>query len=149
MTVGEKDPYLSELDSMRDLDDPTKVDIPKPDLSDEKGQSPGKGAVPSKPEPGKPEPGKPDPGKGPVGPEKRPRKVVEEFAPDIPVQVNAVLGSREFTMRELDSLTSGEVVELGCAPNQVIDLVVSGRVIAKGELVEIDGKLGVRVLKVL
>lgn len=139
MTVGEKDPYLSELDSMRDLDDPTKVDIPQPDLSD----------VPSKPDPGKPAPGKPDPGKGPVVPEKRPRKVVEEFAPDIPVQVNAVLGSREFTMRELDSLTSGEVVELGCAPNQVIDLVVSGRVIAKGELVEIDGKLGVRVLKVL
>lgn len=138
-----KDPYLDELESLDGLEEPTNVDIPLPDVTPEESkastQEPKQVAV------GGLVAGKKDKKLDPT----KPKKGVEEFAADIPLQVSAVLGSREISLYELAALKSGEVVELTGAPNQVVDLMVNGRVIAKGELVEIDGKLGVRVLKIL
>lgn len=71
------------------------------------------------------------------------------MAADVPVQVVAVLGKRTLTMREALELTQGEVIDLGRPPHTVVDLVANGKLIAKGELVEIDGKLGVRIVKMV
>ncbi len=67
---------------------------------------------------------------------------------DVPVQVVAVLGKKVTTIKEIISLKKGQVLELNRFPNEAIDLVANGRLIAKGELVEIDGKLGVRIIKI-
>lgn len=75
------------------------------------------------------------------------RKVVNLTA-DIPVQVVAVLGKRNVTVKEIVGMKMGQVLELNRLPNEAIDLVANGKLIAKGELVEIDGRLGVRVLKI-
>ncbi len=132
MSSEDKDPYLSELESL-DVDNPEAL-VPEPV---EVGVKP---AAPA-PQPQEKKLDKPK--------EKRPKKLTAELAPDIPVQLSAVLGSREVTLQELANFKAGEVISLGTPPNQVVDLVVNGRAVAKGELVEIDGKLGVRVLKVV
>lgn len=67
---------------------------------------------------------------------------------EIPVQVVAVLGKKTITVRDLISFKKGQVVELNRFPNEAVDLVANGKLMAKGELVEIDGKLGVRIIKI-
>lgn len=71
------------------------------------------------------------------------------LAADVPVQVVAVLGKRSFNMQELMGFHVGQVVDLYRPANETVDLVVGGKLIAKGELVSIDGKLGVRIIKLI
>lgn len=71
------------------------------------------------------------------------------LAADVPVQVVAVLGKRSFNMQELMSFHVGQVIDLYRPANETVDLVVGGKLIAKGELVSIDGKLGVKILKLV
>lgn len=52
------------------------------------------------------------------------------------------------TLRELDELRSGSIVELGRDPAAPVQLVIDDRVVGTGELVLIDGELGVRILKI-
>jgi type III secretion system YscQ/HrcQ family protein len=75
------------------------------------------------------------------------RKVVNLTA-DIPIQIVAVLGKKSVTVKDIVSLRMGQVIELNRLPNEAIDLVANGKLIAKGELVEIDGRLGIRILKI-
>jgi flagellar motor switch protein FliN len=70
------------------------------------------------------------------------------LAADVPVQVVAVMGKKTITVRDLVDMKKGQVVELNRFPNEAIDLVANGKLMAKGELVEIDGKLGVRIIKI-
>jgi type III secretion system YscQ/HrcQ family protein len=71
------------------------------------------------------------------------------LAADVPVQVVAVLGKRSFSMQDLMKFHVGQVVDLYRPANETVDLVVGGKLIAKGELVSIDGKLGVKILKLI
>lgn len=75
-------------------------------------------------------------------------KKVVNLTSDIPVQVVAVLGKKNVTVKDIVSMKMGQVLELNRLPNEAIDLVANGKLIAKGELVEIEGRLGVRVLKI-
>lgn len=68
---------------------------------------------------------------------------------DVPVQVVAVMGKKTISMKELIGLKMGEVIDLDRPPNEVVDLVAGGKLIAKGELVDIDGKLGVKIVKMV
>jgi type III secretion system YscQ/HrcQ family protein len=67
---------------------------------------------------------------------------------DVPVQLVAVLGKKVISIKEILSLKKGQVLELNRFPNEAVDLVANGKLMAKGELVEIDGKLGVRIIKI-
>lgn len=67
---------------------------------------------------------------------------------DVPVQLVAVMGKKTLTIKEILSLNKGQVIELNRFPNEAIDLVANGKLMAKGELVEIDGKLGVRIIRI-
>src|SRR5262245_39993836 len=95
----------------------------------------------------------PSQGVPPMGQASLPRqggvdKKVVNLTADIPVQIVAVLGKKSVTVKDVVSLRMGQVVELHRLPNEAIDLVANGKLIAKGELVEIDGRLGVRILKI-
>ncbi len=72
-----------------------------------------------------------------------------DIAADVPVQVVAVMGKKSITLKNLAAMKLGEVVELGRPANEIVDLVAGGKLIAKGELVEIEGKLGVRIVKMI
>jgi flagellar motor switch protein FliN len=146
-----KDPYLSELDEMDNLEpppqeetmedvpqegeDPTRVDLeappadtdfieeppPESDASEENlmGEVPGDVSV----------------------------KEVLDLAPDISVPFVVVMGRKSMTVKDLLSLRMGQIMEMDRAPLEPMELVAAGKVIGKGELVEVDGRLGVRILK--
>ena len=74
---------------------------------------------------------------------------VSELAPDVPIKLVAVLGKKRMTLNELLKMKKGEVVDLNRPPSEIVDLMANGQMVGQGELVEIDGKLGVRILKLL
>lgn len=78
----------------------------------------------------------------------KPEHKMANVTADVPVQLVAVMGKKTMTIREIISMNKGQVVELNRFPNEAIDLVANGKLMAKGELVEIDGKLGVRIIKI-
>ncbi|MBI5545532.1 MAG: type III secretion system cytoplasmic ring protein SctQ [Deltaproteobacteria bacterium] len=65
---------------------------------------------------------------------------------DVPLQVAVELGRVPITAEELVSLHIGRVLDLGRAPGEPVDLSVNGKIVARGELVEIEGQLGVRIV---
>jgi flagellar motor switch protein FliM len=69
-----------------------------------------------------------------------------ELLGDIPLQISVELARVPVTAEQVVALRVGQVVELRRAPGEPVDLSVNGKVIARGELVEVEGQLGVRVL---
>ena len=69
-----------------------------------------------------------------------------ELLNDIPLQVSVELARVPISAEEVLSLKVGQVIDLNRVPGEPIDLSVNGKVVARGELVEIEGNLGVRVL---
>lgn len=63
--------------------------------------------------------------------------------------VHVELPARRISLEELSRLRAGQILELGCRPTDPVELVADGRRIAAGELVDIDGRLGVRVTRLL
>lgn len=74
---------------------------------------------------------------------------VMNLSADVPVQLVAVIGKTTISMKELVNYQMGQVIDLGRTPGEIVDLVASGKLFAKGELVEIEGKLGVRIVKIV
>lgn len=92
----------------------------------------------------------------PAPPAEEARSAADEFAesllslaPDVPVNLVAVIGKSSTTVAELMKVRVGQVVDLGRPPSETVDVVVNGRLIARGELVDMDGSLGVRILKMV
>lgn len=136
--MKKKDPYLEELEKIDDFqeapeeeteapEEATKIDFDVPPSEEEidVGQPPEASASQGEPV----------------------LKEIMDLAPDIPVQVVAVMGRKSVTVKDLLALRMGQVVELDKVPGETVDLVANGKLIGKGELVEVDGKLGIRVLK--
>ncbi len=65
---------------------------------------------------------------------------------ELPVLFQVVLAEKEFTLAELRSLGAGSVVELGRGETEPVRLALNGKLLGTGELVRIEGRLGVRVL---
>lgn len=69
-----------------------------------------------------------------------------EMLNDIPLQIAVEIGRVPVTADEVVSLKVGHVFDLNRVAGEPLDLSVNGRIVARGELVEIDGNLGVRIL---
>lgn len=67
---------------------------------------------------------------------------------DIKVKVNVIVGEAEITVQELLDLRRGEVLTLDSPTNDPVSVVVDGNVIAKGVLVAVDDRFGVRITEV-
>lgn len=59
------------------------------------------------------------------------------------------LPARRISLEELSRLRAGQVLELGCRPTDPVELVADGRRVAVGELVDVEGRLGVRVTRLV
>ncbi len=68
---------------------------------------------------------------------------------DVELNVTLRFGQRQLSLREVMDLTSGSVVELDREVDEPVELMLDGRVIARGEAVIVDGNYGVRVTEVL
>ena len=67
---------------------------------------------------------------------------------EIPVTLVVELGRVNLTLARLADLKPGDVVELGRHSREPVELTSGGRLVARGELVQIDTELGVRVTHV-
>lgn len=68
---------------------------------------------------------------------------------DVPVRVQAVLGRARMPISELVSMHPGHVFELDRRVGEPIDVLVNDRLIARGEIVMIDGLLGVTLTEIV
>lgn len=71
------------------------------------------------------------------------------LSPDVPVNLVAVIGKTRTNVSELIKYRIGQVIDLGRTPGETVDMVANGRLIARGELVEMEGKMAVRILKMV
>lgn len=70
------------------------------------------------------------------------------FLQDIPVEVVVELGRARLTIRQLATLDRDDVVELDRASDEPLDIVVGGRVLARGEIVTVKDRLALRIVEV-
>ena len=68
---------------------------------------------------------------------------------DVPLAVTLRFGQRQLTLREVLDLNTGSLLELDRQVEEPVDLVLGNRVIARGEVMIIDGNYGMRVTEVL
>lgn len=68
---------------------------------------------------------------------------------DIPVRVTLEVGGSDMAIRDLLQLQQGAVVELDRQAGEPLDVLVNGRLIARGEVVVVDDKLGIRLTEVV
>ena len=68
---------------------------------------------------------------------------------DVPVQVSAVLGRSKMGIGELLKLGPGTVLELDRRVGEAIDIYVNNRLVARGEVVLVEDKLGVTMTEII
>jgi flagellar motor switch protein FliN/FliY len=68
---------------------------------------------------------------------------------DIPVQISAVLGRANMQVSQLLKLGRGAVVELDRKVGEAIDIYVNNRLVARGEVVVVDERLGVTMTEIV
>jgi len=73
----------------------------------------------------------------------------EGAAPDLaslPIRIHAIVGEKEMTLAEANLLVAGAIVELDRTKTDPVRIALNGKIAGAGELVEVDGRLGVRIL---
>ncbi|CAN1531459.1 FliN Flagellar motor switch/type III secretory pathway protein [Rhabdaerophilaceae bacterium] len=68
---------------------------------------------------------------------------------DVPVQVSAVLGRSKMGVGELLRMAPGHILELDRRVGEAIDIFVNDRLVARGEVVLVDDKLGVTMTEII
>ena len=68
---------------------------------------------------------------------------------DVPVQVSAVLGRSKMDVANLLKLGPGTVLELDRRVGEAIDIYVNNRLVARGEVVLVEDKLGVTMTEII
>jgi hypothetical protein len=75
------------------------------------------------------------------------RRVMEPLADDVSVELTVTLGTVSLSLRQALDLTIGQVISLGRPLHGPFELRVAGKVIGSGDLVDVDGALGVQVTR--
>ena len=68
---------------------------------------------------------------------------------NIPVQVSLELGRAKMDLRDLLKLGQGSVIELERMIDEPLDVLVNGALIARGEVVVVDNKFGIRLTDIV
>ena len=68
---------------------------------------------------------------------------------DIPVRISLEVGNTRISIRELLQLRRGSVVELDRGTGEPLDVLVNGKLVARGEVVVVKDKFGIRLTEVL
>jgi len=68
---------------------------------------------------------------------------------DVPVQVSAVLGRASMQVSQLLKLGRGAVVELDRKVGEAVDIYVNNRLVARGEVVVVEDRLGVTMTEII
>jgi flagellar motor switch protein FliN/FliY len=72
-----------------------------------------------------------------------------DFILDIPLQLSVRIGSTKMVVRDLLQLGQGSVIELDKLAGEPMEVLVNGKLVARGEAVVVNEKLGVRLTDVI
>lgn len=78
-------------------------------------------------------------------------KTAADLAPvfDVPVNISAVLGKSYMSVSQLLRLGQGSILELDRKVGEAIDIYVNNRLVARGEVVVVDERLGVTMTEII
>ncbi|MET3665304.1 flagellar motor switch protein FliN [Caulobacter sp. 1776] len=78
-------------------------------------------------------------------------KTASDLAPvfDVPVNISAVLGRAHMSVAQLLQLSQGSILELDRKVGEAIDIYVNNRLVARGEVVVVDERLGVTMTEII
>jgi flagellar motor switch protein FliN/FliY len=68
---------------------------------------------------------------------------------DVPVQISVVLGKTTMQVQQLLKLGRGAVVELDRKVGEPVDIFVNSRLVARGEVVVVEDKIGVTMTEII
>lgn len=68
---------------------------------------------------------------------------------DIPVKVSAILGKTRMKVSQLMNLNKGAIIELDRKVGEAIDIYVNNNLVARGEVVVVDDKLGITMTEIV
>lgn len=68
---------------------------------------------------------------------------------DVPLEVTVELGRTKMQIKEILDLGAGSIVELDKLAGEPVDVLVNGKLIAKGEVVVIDESFGIRITNIV
>ena len=68
---------------------------------------------------------------------------------DVPVNISAVLGKAHMSVSQLLKLNRGSVLELDRKVGEAIDIFVNNRLVARGEVVVVEDRLGVTMTEII
>ena len=72
-----------------------------------------------------------------------------EILMDIPLQISVELGRVKMVVKDVVELGSGSIIEIDKAAGEPVDVLVNGKVVARGEVVVIEDNFGVRITEIL
>jgi flagellar motor switch protein FliN/FliY len=67
----------------------------------------------------------------------------------IPMRLSVEVGSASMTLAELIAMKQDAVVELDRQTDDPLDILVNGTLIARGEVVTVDGRYGIRISEIV
>jgi flagellar motor switch protein FliN len=67
---------------------------------------------------------------------------------DVNVPIGVQLGQTRMTIRELLNLKKGGVVRLNRMAGEAVDVLISNKLMAKGEITVVDDRLSVRIVQI-
>ncbi len=68
---------------------------------------------------------------------------------DIPVQITVVLGKTSMPVNQLLKLGRGAVIELDKKVGEAIDILVNNRLVARGEVVVVEERIGITMTEII
>jgi flagellar motor switch protein FliN/FliY len=88
--------------------------------------------------------------KSTIGTPTQPRNAADlEAVFDVPVKVSAILGQARIQVADLLKLGAGTVLELDRKVGEAIDIYVNDRLVARGEVVLVEDRLGVTMTEII
>jgi flagellar motor switch protein FliN len=72
-----------------------------------------------------------------------------ELLSGVSLRVSVEVGSASIRLADLLNLREGSVVELDRQANDLLDIFANGTLIAKGEIVTVEGRYGIRIVDVV
>jgi flagellar motor switch protein FliN/FliY len=89
----------------------------------------------------------PDEAVGNAGDAAQPKKL--DLLLDVPLDLSVELGRARMSIQDLLNMSPGSVVELDKIAGEPLDLMVNGRLVARGEAVVVNDKFGVRITDIV
>lgn len=89
------------------------------------------------------------PGRPRPTPQEAPAENPLEMLGDIPLDITVELGRLRMVVRDVVELGAGSIVEIDKAAGEPVDVLVNGRLVARGEVVVIEDNFGVRITEIL